>query len=1163
MKQTIKTLIIALAAVLVSTATAWAETTLYNINYIDANGNTQTASQVTVVSTDMKGSDNGQFKSQVLGNWLYVQSSVTLENASNYGTNGVANLILGDGATLTINGKLKFQSGMSLNIYCQSGGTGKLVINGKENGAVLSMTNHSTLTINGGTVEVTNTSASSSGLSCNTLVMNGGTATFTGGNFMGHGIDANVTFNGGKLTATGGLNGIYENTTINWKNATDRIKANRYGGNVTIADGKYAKDASGNAYGGTLTNAQKSAIANVELQPATEDEYATCLSANYYTVNLPDGVTANGEHTTYNTVDYYAPGTIVTLSGGTIPTGYAVSGYKVDGTPIGGTSFAINTNAIVTIVKEPIEYSITYHENGGTMPNAYPTTYNIESADITLPTPARDGYTFGGWYINDGLTGDAVTTITTGAYGAKQFWAKWTANTYTVAFDKNNNDATGTMDNQNFTYDEAAKALAANAFERTGYTFSGWNTETDGSGNAYTNQQKVQNLTTEQDATVTLYAQWTLTPYAITYHVNDGTMPGTYPTTYNIESADITLPTPTRDGYTFGGWYINDGLTGDAVTTITTGAYGAKQFWAKWTAITYTVVFDKNNENASGTMNPVTATYDQWTSIPACTFTAPEDYALKEYGWNTEADGSGDSYGTDAPFNSVYNLANTQDAVVTLYAQWGKNIGMCTAEVPDQTLDGSYIYYKFENANSGNAATGTKVTDGDKVLTLGTDYIFGQVYYYGTTNPCTNEINKIGDHFTVEIKGIGEYGGKTTADFYIVSPSGSGTWGDLAWSINSDGDFTITGTGAMKEPEEKDPDNPDKPDTEYPWLSKANGIQTITIGEGITTVAAKAFGGTQNVNSYGNVYSITLPTTLTTIGEKAFAYCTGVTFNADELIAQGVTIGEDAFNQVGCIVGTLQDNADNTTMLSMMASAATADVTITGRTLYKDGDWNTICLPFDVKSDNSLLTGATVKELDLFGYYDAEGTRYPYYNANYKQTGLDNESGTLYLYFKDAKADSDDNLLKAGVPYLIKWPSGENITADLTFEDVKVFFSPSTLTSEDKNVSFNGTFSPLSWGAEDKSILLVGTGNSLYWPQSSASLGAFRAYFQLSGGASVRELNMNFGEGNGDATRLNDSVKMLNDKEAAAWYTLDGRKLNGQPTTKGLYIHGGRKVVVP
>ena len=457
----------------------------------------------------------------------------------------------------------------------------------------------------------------------------------------------------------------------------------------------------------------------------------------------------------------------------------------------------------------------------------------------------------------------------------------------------------------------------------------------------------------------------------------------------------------------------------------------------------------------------------------------------------------------------------------------------------------------------------TKVTDGDKVLTLGTDYIFGQVYYYGTTNPCTNEINKIGDHFTVEIKGIGEYGGKTTADFYIVSPSGSGTWGDLAWSINSDGDFTITGTGAMKEPEEKDPDNPDKPDTEYPWLSKANGIQTITIGEGITTVAAKAFGGTQNVNSYGNVYSITLPTTLTTIGEKAFAYCTGVTFNADELIAQGVTIGEDAFNQVGCIVGTLQDNADNTTMLSMMASAATADVTITGRTLYKDGDWNTICLPFDVKSDNSLLTGATVKELDLFGYYDAEGTRYPYYNANYKQTGLDNESGTLYLYFKDAKADSDDNLLKAGVPYLIKWPSGENITADLTFEDVKVFFSPSTLTSEDKNVSFNGTFSPLSWGAEDKSILLVGTGNSLYWPQSSASLGAFRAYFQLSGGASVRELNMNFGEGNGDATRLNDSVKMLNDKEAAAWYTLDGRKLNGQPTTKGLYIHGGRKVVVP
>ena len=1151
MKQTIKTLIISLAAELVSTATAWAETTLNNINYIDANGNTQTASQVTVVSTGMQGSDNGQFKSQVLGNWLYVQSSVTLENASNYGTNGVANLILGDGATLTINGKLKFQNGMSLNIYCQSGGTGKLVINGQEDGAVLSMANYSTLTINGGTVEVTNTSSSSSGLSCNTLVMNGGTATFTGGDSTGHGIDANVTFNGGKLTATGGsngLNGIYENTTINWKNATDRIKANSYGGNVTIADGKYAKDASGNAYGGTLTNAQKSAIANVELQPATEDEYATCLSANYYTVNLPDGVTASGEHTTYNTVDYYAPGTIVTLSGGTIPTGYAVSGYKVDGTPIGGTSFAINTNAIVTIVKEPIEYSITYHENGGTMPNAYPTTYNIESADITLPTPARDGYTFGGWYINDGLTGDAVTTITTGAYGAKQFWAKWTANTYTVAFDKNNNDATGTMDNQNFTYDEAAKALAANAFERTGYTFSGWNTETDGSGNAYTNQQKVQNLTTEQDATVTLYAQWTLTPYAITYHVNDGTMPGTYPTTYNIESADITLPTPTRDGYTFGGWYINDGLTGDAVTTITTGAYGAKQFWAKWTAITYTVAFDKNGGSGDA-MDNQDFTYDAYQNLTANTYTAPTNNIFG--GWNTKADGSGISF-DDKEW--VGNLTTENGATVTLYAQWKKNLGSCTANVPNPIYH-SYSYHGYFYDGSWNDNHGgIEVYDGETLLTYGTDYYFSMLESLDG-----GSCEALGEHCRVHLVGMGNYAGEKTADVVIVpSTVTDAQWGDLTWNLDAEGKFTITGKGAMK-----------AADTfrNYDWYNYSEYFTSISIGNGITTVAAAAFGGDSNTNPYASVTSVSLPTTLTTIGEKAFAYCTGVTFNADELIAQGVTIGEDAFNQVGCIVGTLQDNADNTTMLSMMASAATADVTITGRTLYKDGDWNTICLPFDVKKDNSLLTDATVKELDLFGYYGADGTRYPYYNANYKQTGLDNESGTLYLYFKDAKADSDGNLLRAGVPYLIKWPSGKNITADLTFEDVKVFFSPSTLTSEDKNVSFNGTFSPLSWGAEDKSILLVGTGNSLYWPKPSGgdnpSLGAFRAYFQLSGGASVRELNMNFGEGNGDATRLNDSVKMLNDKEAAAWYTLDGRKLNGQPTTKGLYIHGGRKVVVP
>ena len=74
-------------------------------------------------------------------------------------------------------------------------------------------------------------------------------------------------------------------------------------------------------------------------------------------------------------------------------------------------------------------------------------------------------------------------------------------------------------------------------------------------------------------------------------------------------------------------------------------------------------------------------------------------------------------------------------------------------------------------------------------------------------------------------------------------------------------------------------------------------------------------------------------------------------------IPTGVTIGTDAFYRVGCLVGSLSDTADNGDVIALMKNALSADVTLTGRTLYKDGAWNTICLPFDVTISGSVLDG--------------------------------------------------------------------------------------------------------------------------------------------------------------------------------------------------------------
>ena len=126
---------------------------------------------------------------------------------------------------------------------------------------------------------------------------------------------------------------------------------------------------------------------------------------------------------------------------------------------------------------------------------------------ITLSEPTRDGYTFGGWYTDAGLTTPLSTIISFATNGNVTFYGKWTPHTYIVRFNKNHEDASGTMDDQPFTYG-TEQALTANVFTApTGYMFAGWSTTTNGEVE-YIDGQSVSNLATEQDAVVNLYAQW-------------------------------------------------------------------------------------------------------------------------------------------------------------------------------------------------------------------------------------------------------------------------------------------------------------------------------------------------------------------------------------------------------------------------------------------------------------------------------------------------------------------------------------------------------------------------------------------------------------------------------------------------------------------------------
>ena len=258
-------------------------------------------------------------------------------------------------------------------------------------------------------------------------------------------------------------------------------------------------------------------------------------------------------------------------------------------------------------------------------------------------------------------------------------------------------------------------------------------------------------------------------------------------------------------------------------------------------------------------------------------------------------------------------------------------------------------------------------------------------------------------------------------------------------------------------------------------------------------------------------------------------------------------------------VPALRDNADNTNAIALMAALPTTvagqpvtyPVVLNGRTLYKDGAWNTICLPFDLTLEGSPLDGATARTL----------------------TEASISGTTLNLTFGDAVTT-----LEAGTPYIIKWAKadGYDEASEETRDLKNPVFSGVTIDSDmhpydsgeadgDERVRFLGTYKSTTFDGDDTSILLMGGSNTLYYPQTGAGIGAQRAYFKIgSDGALLARrmtaFNIDFG---GEQTGI-VSISKESESQGVAngWYTLDGRRLQGKPMKSGVYINNGRKIVI-
>ena len=236
-------------------------------------------------------------------------------------------------------------------------------------------------------------------------------------------------------------------------------------------------------------------------------------------------------------------------------------------------------------------------------------------------------------------------------------------------------------------------------------------------------------------------------------------------------------------------------------------------------------------------------------------------------------------------------------------------------------------------------------------------------------------------------------------------------------------------------------------------------------------------------------------------------------------------------------------NFDNAGYIAA-ADGEQRDVTIDGRTLYKDGEWNTLCLPFAIDDlTGTPLEGATIMELDT------DGTN-----------GLDPVTGTLHLTFKDTTA------IAAGKPYIIKWTSKGTDITDPVFKGVTVNAAqPAEVTAQSAGygaVTFKGTYMFPWVSAYDKTQLFLTTGDKLVYPTEERRLLPFRAWFVVdeSIANNVRGFSLDFDNGNQSVTGINGAEPLKGDTKQSAIYDLQGRRV-AQPQKGGVYIINGKKVV--
>ncbi|MCR5530334.1 MAG: InlB B-repeat-containing protein [Lachnospiraceae bacterium] len=351
-----------------------------------------------------------------------------------------------------------------------------------------------------------------------------------------------------------------------------------------------------------------------------------------------------------------------------------------------GAKYTAQKSIKLYAVWERTKYKISYKGNGGTaatgqyVPPTSQTFYAGNSVTIGDCGYTRSGYTFSGWSTSSGdnnsvkyKRGDKVTFS-----GNVTLYAVWKPTEYLVVFDANG--GSGAPGNQTKVHGKNL-TLSSTKPSRTGYTFKGWATSASGSvsysaGGTYSN-----------NASIRLYAVWSINTYSVSYNANGGSgAPGSQTKTYGV---NLTLSTtkPTRTGYTFQGWATSASGSVAYAAGATYTSNSAVTLYAVWKINTYSVTYNANG--GSGAPGAQTKTYGTNLTLSA---TKPARTGYSFQGWATSASGA-----------VAYSAGGTYtgNSAITLYAVWKAD-----------------TYSVTFNANGGSGAPGAQTKTYGVNLTL-------------------------------------------------------------------------------------------------------------------------------------------------------------------------------------------------------------------------------------------------------------------------------------------------------------------------------------------------------------------------------------------------------------------------------------------------------------